>query len=45
MAVACLAFTVQFHSLAGRVLTASNACQLVKLLLSKCVYPNEVRQG
>ena len=43
MAVACLAFVVQHHSLATRVLTSSNASQLVKLLLSKCVYPNEVR--
>lgn len=42
MAVACLAFTVEHHSMAARVLTASNAGQLLKLLLSKCVYPNEV---
>ena len=42
MAVACLAYTVQYHSMSSRVLTASNASQLVKLLLSKCVYPTEV---
>lgn len=44
MAVACLSFAVQHHSLATRVLTASNSAQLVKLLLSKCVYPTEVSE-
>lgn len=42
MAVACITHTVHRHSAIGRVMTAGNSCQLVRLLLGKAIYPNEV---
>ena len=40
--MACIALLVHKHSAVGKVLTPGNACQLVRLLLSKAIYPNEV---